>query len=220
MTETVPRATVRESLATWRGSRHARIVGSFASWFLFSLAFTLSYLIVTSIMAVGSPCAPVGPDDITTPCSDAVGRLTPFAVIIGIAAVAIAVWLAQGFGTPLVVWAWPIFFCGIGSLFILTVLATGEVFAFIIGLTLLIMGTVPLFMELRAGSQRAFLGAVNSQGEHFVERAQDRPSLLSNKSRARVRFVEPKPVDWVASFGILAISTGAGYVLARVLFFG
>lgn len=220
VTETVQRAAWRDSWAEWRDSRQARVAGSLLSWFLFSLAFTMLYLVITSIIAVGSPCAAVGPDDIATPCSNAAERLAPLAIVMGLVAVAVALWLAQGFGTPLVVWAWPIVFCGIGSLFLLALLATGEVSALIIGVVLLIMGAVPLYMELRAGAQRAFLGAVNSRGDYFIEAAHARPSLLSNSRRSRLRPIAPKPIDWITSFALLGVSSGTGYVLGRVLFFG
>ncbi|MEZ5189817.1 MAG: hypothetical protein R2717_02260 [Schumannella sp.] len=51
-----------------------RVAGSFASWFLFTLCFTLLFLGSTVVMGLGGYCASGGPYVIETQCPDAVAR--------------------------------------------------------------------------------------------------------------------------------------------------
>ena len=92
----------------------ARMLGSAVSWLLFSISFTLLYQVSAVVMGLGGFCASGGPYVIETQCPDAVVIFAPLSIFGGLIAAAIGLFFARGFGTPLVIWAWPILFVGLG----------------------------------------------------------------------------------------------------------
>jgi len=130
-----------------------RVLGSAASWLLFTFCFTLLFLGSAVVMGLGGYCASGGPYVIETECPDAVVATMPLSIFGGLAAVAIGAIFARGFGTPLVSWAWPILFVGLGLGFLVASTAPGGITFLIIGILFVLMGGVPLVLEVRANAQ-------------------------------------------------------------------
>src|SRR6186713_329670 len=97
-----------------------RVLGSFVSWLLFSLSFSLLYMGSAVVMGLGGFCASGGPYVIETECPDAVVAYVPLSIFGGLIACAIGAVFAQGFGTPLISWGWPILFGGLGTAFLIS----------------------------------------------------------------------------------------------------
>src|SRR3954462_1835220 len=216
-----------------------RYFGSAASWLLFTFCFTLLAGGASIVMGLGGFCASGGAYVIQTQCPDIVVLTTPGSIFGGLIAVGIGVVLASGFGTPLVSWAWPILFIGLGLAFLGAGIGTGLdgiVFDLLAGMFIL-MGGVPLWLELRADPQGFFLGSTNADGRTFVTRDtghrsiysfttagernqpypglqvldQDADQLISNPDAGPIA---PTARDWALSIGILLIFGGLGVYLA------
>ena len=197
-----------------------RVLGSIVSWLLFSVSFTLLYMGSATVMGLGGFCASGGPYVIQTECPDAVVAYVPLSIFGGLAAAAIGAVFAQGFGTPLVSWAWPILFCGLGAAFLIASTAPGGITFLIIGIMFVIMGLVPLVLEFRASPQRVFLGSTTASDVRFVEsgRARYSPTQLTHwGARESGEAVAPSAGDWALSLGILVASVGLGIYLAMLL---
>jgi hypothetical protein len=197
-----------------------RVLGSIASWLLFSICFTLLYMGSATVMGLGGFCASGGPYVIQTECPDAVVAYVPLSIFGGLAAAAIGAIFAQGFGTPLISWAWPILFCGLGAAFLIASTAPGGITFLIIGIMFVIMGLVPLVLEFRASAQRVFLGSTNASDVKFEEggRARYSPTQLTHwGARETSDVVVPGVGDWALSLGILVASVGLGIYLAMLL---
>jgi hypothetical protein len=149
------------------------------SWFLFSLCFTLLFLSSVTVIGLGGFCASGGPYAIATECPDSVVAFTPLSVFGGLIAVGLSVFLAQGFGTPLVTWAWPILFCGLGLAFLGGFVSQGDLTGLFLGIMFEVMGFVPLVLELRGSPQRVFLGQFSASGVQFYEGDGARKSMMS-----------------------------------------
>lgn len=203
---------------SWRKQSWIRVLGSAGSWFLFALCFTLLFLVSTTVMGLGGFCASGGPYVIAVECPDNVVAYAPLSIFGGLAAVAIGVFLAQGFGTPLVSWAWPILFCGLGLAFLSEFFGTGDPTGLIIGLMFEIMGVVPLILELRGSVQRVFLGQFNAAGVQFYEGESARSSLMSPLTPNPGEAVAPTAANWAASIGILVVACAAGIQVGRIAF--
>jgi hypothetical protein len=192
-------------------------------------------------MGLGGYCASGGPYVIQTQCPDIVVWTTPGSVFGGLIAVGIGAILAVGFGTPLISWAWPILFIGLGFAFLgsgITSGVDGIVFDLLAGMFVL-MGGVPLVIELRADPQGFFLGTTNADDVPFITRDTGRRSLYSftragerNQPYPGLQATDdaapsdPKPAgpiaptarDWLLSLGILVVFGGLGVYLAMQLF--
>ena len=223
-----------------------RYVGSAASWLIFTFCFTLLAVGASIVMGLGGFCASGGPYVIQTQCPDVVVWTTPGSIFGGLIAVGIGVIVASGFGTPLVSWAWPILFIGLGLAFLASGLAAGiEGIVFdLLALMFIVMGAVPLVIEFRADPQAFFLGTTNADGTPFVTRDTGRRSLYSFRSTkpinqpfpgvtpavinadtdaatsdgAAATAVVPTARDWLLSIGILIVFGGLGVYLALQIF--
>ena len=197
-----------------------RVLGSIVSWLLFSVSFTLLYMGSATVMGLGGFCASGGPYVIQTECPDAVIAYVPLSIFGGLAAAAIGAIFAQGFGTPLISWAWPVLFVGLGAAFLISSTTPGGITFLLIGIMFVIMGFVPLVWEFRASPQRVFLGSTNASDVNFVESGRARPSPTQFThwgSRETADTVTPAAGDWALSLGILIASVALGIYLAMLL---
>jgi len=220
-----------------------RYFGSAASWLLFTFSFTLLAVGASVVMGLGGFCASGGAYVIQTQCPDAVTLTTPGSIFGGLIAVAIGVLLSNGFGTPLVAWAWPILFIGLGLAFLGSGIVSGldGIVFDLLAAMFILMGGVPLVLELRADPQAFFLGSKNADGRRFVardtghrsiysfttagERNQPYPGLQVLDQDAEHLIPDPNadPIaptarDWSLSIGILLVFGGLGVYLALQLF--
>jgi hypothetical protein len=199
-----------------------RVAGSFVSWFVFTLSFTLLYLGSAVVMGLGGYCASGGPYVIETECPDAVVAFVPLSIFTGLAAVAVGVIFARGFGTPLVSWAWPILFIGLGAAFLISSTAPGGISFLIIGIVFVAMGGFPLVLEFRASAPALFLGTTNAADAKFELGAGRRSSLIASSWVRRdgdsTETLPPTAGDWALSLGILIAAASLGVYLAWLLF--
>ena len=199
--------------SSFRDSPALRILGSFVSWFLFSLSFLLLAQAVVGVMAVGGVCASGNTAYvIQTQCPDTTIWALP-AVFGGLIAAAISALIAQGFGVSLVVLAWPILFGVLGGLFV----AAGEVIGYLLGAMFLVFAAVPLVLALRASAQRVFLGAINTQGVRFVEGPNARQIPYSMTFADSDNPVVPTAGNWAASILLCLAGIAVGGWLALVI---
>lgn len=203
---------------SWRDSALVRVAGSAASWFLFSLNFSLLFQVTMTVMALGGSCASGGPYEIAVECPDNVAAFAPLSIFGGLAAVGIAIAFAQGFGTPLTTWAWPTLFVGLGSAFLLAFIFGQDIVGLIIGGMFLIMGLVPLVLELRGSPQRVFLGQFAANGQQFYEGDSARRSLLSPTAPNPEDSIRPTAGHWALALGITIVAVLAGYLTAVAWF--
>lgn len=198
-----------------------RVLGSIVSWLLFSLSFSLLSMGSAVVMGLGGYCASGGPYVIETQCPDSVVAYVPLSIFGGLIAVAIGAIFAQGFGTPLVSWAWPILFIGLGISFLISAAQPGGITFLVIGVVFVAMGLGPLVLEFRASVQRIFLGSTNAADVRFVEGERARRSFMQ-LGRWGVRdsdeTVPPTAGDWALSLGILIAAGGLGIYLATLMF--
>jgi hypothetical protein len=223
-----------------------RYLGSAASWLIFTFCFTLLAVGASIVMGLGGFCASGGPYVIQTQCPDIVVATTPASIFGGLIAVGIGAILSGGFGTPLISWAWPILFIGLGLAFAGSGISSGVdgiVFDFL-AVMFILMGAVPLVWEIRADPQGFFLGAANADGVPFITRQTGHRSLYRfaasgsrNQPYPGVQVtgaegsgsatppadttgapVAPTARDWLLSLGILVVFGGLGVYLAVQLF--
>ena len=209
--------TVAPSLS-WARNPLGRVVGSFASWLLFSFCMMLLVQGFFGLMAVGGSCADGGPYVSAQSCPDAVALFMPLSVFGGLAAVAIALAFTNGFGTSLLDLAWPILFCGLGAGFLWAFFATGDPVGLIIGGMFELMGLIPLGLALRASAQRVFLGAVNASGVRFYEGEVVRNSFVGPKYGVPDTTVRASFGDWSLSLVIWIAAMTLGYYLAQAAY--
>ncbi|MES1212222.1 MAG: hypothetical protein ABUT11_01600 [Leifsonia sp.] len=219
-----------------------RYLGSAASWLVFTFCFTLLAVGASIVMGLGGFCASGGPYVIQTQCPDVVAWSAPLSIFGGLIAVGIGVLVARGFGTPLVSWAWPILFIGLGLAFAGSGIATGVdgIVFDLLALMFIVMGGVPLVVELRADPQGFFLGTTNADGTKFITRETGHRSLYSfteaaerNQPYPGLQAADPDadpggsdaagPIaptarDWALSLGILLVFGGLGVYLALQVF--
>lgn len=194
------------------------MAGAAASWFLFSLSFSLLIQSSFVVMQLGGSCASGGPYEIAVECPDSVVAFTPLSIYGGLLAVGISIFLARGFGTPLTTWAWPVLFIGLGGAFLLAFIFAGDVTGLIIGGVFIIMGLVPLVLELRGSPQRVFLGQRDARGVQFNEGPRARRSLLSPTAPNPEGAVQPTFGHWALALAITIVSIGLGWTLALAWF--
>ena len=129
--------------------------------------FVALYQVASVVAGLGGFCASGGPYVIETECPESVVVLAPGSVPGMFVAGAIAVAIARGFGTPLITWAWPILFVGLGIQFALGGLR-GDVTGIVLAILFIGMGAVPLVWVLRSGPVAAFVGTHSVRDEPFA----------------------------------------------------
>jgi hypothetical protein len=202
-----------------------RVSGSVVSWALFTFCFTLLLLGAITVMGLGGYCASGGPYVIETECPEAVAVTMPLSIFGGLAAVAIGVIFARGFGVPVVAWAWPILFIGLGAGFLIVgvlAFAFGGITFVIIGVLFVVMGLVPLVLGLRSAPRELFLGVTNAMGVPFVGSGTTRRPF-AGPIRMLVSLepegdLVPTALDWLVSIVLFLVSAGAGVWLGNLLF--
>jgi hypothetical protein len=202
----------------WRRTPIIRALGSFVSWFGFALCFSLLYLTAVTVTSLGGYCASGGPYAIEVECPENVVAFAPLSIWGGLIAVAIALVFAQGFGLPLIIWAWPILFVGLGWSFLQSFINYGDITGIVIGVMFVIMGLAPLLLALRAGWRSTLLGTTNLRGETF-DRSGERSGMWLPQARADDR-VSPTAGDWAAAVLIAVLGIGLGYYAAQLVWFG
>jgi hypothetical protein len=198
-----------------------RVAGSFVSWFLFALSFSLLYQGSAVVMGLGGFCASGGPYVIETECPDAVVAYVPLSIFGGLIAVAIGALFAQGFGTPLLTWAWSILFVGLGVAFLMASAQPGGITFLIIGIMFVLMGLVPLIIWIRASVQGMFLGTTNAFDVKFEATDTGRRGLMGLRSfgvEESDERVAPTAGDWALALGVLVVAVGLGVYLAGLMF--
>jgi hypothetical protein len=169
-------------------------------------------------MGLGGYCATGGPYVIETECPDAVALTVPLSIFGGMAAVVIGTYFARGFGVPLLSWAWPVLFVGLGTGFLIASAQPGGITFLIVGIVFVIMGSVPLVLEFRASARNLFLGTMNVAGVRFQETGHERTSYLQlgglrMRSESDER-VTPTAGDWTLALGIAIVMIGLGIYFA------
>lgn len=197
-----------------------RVLGSVVSWLLFTICFTLLYMGSSTVMGLGGFCASGGPYVIETQCPDAVVAFVPLSIFVGLAAVGLGAIFAEGFGTPLLAWAWPVLFVGLGIAFLISSTMPGGITFLLIGVMFVVMGAAPLVLEFRVSPQRLFLGSTNAADTRFAENAKAGWSPTQFTHYGSRESGQPIPAtagDWVLSLGILVASVALGIYLAQLL---
>lgn len=198
-----------------------RVLGSGVSWLGFTFCFTLLCLSSAVVMGLGGYCASGGPYVIETECPDAVVATTPLSIFGGLAAVALGAYLTRGFGMPLISWAWPILFVGLGAAFLIASAQPGGITFLIIGVLFVAMGLFPLVLEVRASLQNLLIGTKNVAGVTFEQGGGSRPSYLQFGRWGKTEsddIVMPTVGDWTLALGIAIVAIGLGIYFASQLF--
>ena len=196
----------------------ARVLGSVVSWLLFTLCFTLLYQVSAVVMGLGGFCASGGPYVIETQCPEAVVLFAPLSIFGGLIAAAIGLFFARGFGTPLVIWAWPILFVGLGIDFLLASFAPGGVSNLIVAIVFIVMGLVPLVIALRVGAARVVIGTTDVHDRPFRDERGPTP-IFNIGSRSNDDDAAPATAgDWVRALAISVPACLVGFWLAQLLF--
>lgn len=202
----------------WRDSPIIRLLGAAVSWFLFTFSFSTLYLTALTVLSLGGYCASGGPYQIEVECPANVLAFTPWNIFGGLLAVGISVFFAQGFATPLVLWAWPILFVGLSIPFFISVAfgIWGNVF---LGLMFVVMGLFPAWLFVRGGDRGfAFLGSRNLQGQNFRGGENDKPAfrMIGRRPGADTEPVDATAGDWLLAIALTLVSAGAGIYVANL----
>jgi hypothetical protein len=211
-----PATTARFASPLWR------VLGSFVSWLLFTFCFALLYLGASVVMGLGGYCASGGPYVIEVECPAAVAYTMPLSIFGGLAATFIGGYFARGFGVPLISWAWPVLFIGLGAAFLIASTQPGGITFLIVGVLFVGMGLFPLVLEVRASIRNLLLGTTNVSGATFVQSGSGRTSFLQvgrwNRSSESEEPVAPTAGDWTLSLGLAIVAIGLGIYLANQLY--
>jgi len=197
----------------------ARVLGSAVSWLLFTVSFTLLSQVSAVVMGMGGFCASGGPYVIETQCPDTVVVFAPLSIFGGLIAAAIALFFARGFGTPLVIWAWPILFVGLGIDFLLASLVPGGLANLIVGIVFVAMGLAPLLLVLRVGAARLLIGTTDAHDRPFLDGRGPTP-IFSLGSRGDDEGAAPATGgDWVRALAVsvpaILLGCGLGLTIFR-----
>jgi hypothetical protein len=196
-----------------------RIAGSFAGWLIFTVAFLLFFQTAGVVGGLGGFCAAGGPYVIAVECPEAVVVFAPVGLFGALFGVAVAMFLARSFGTPLYLWAWPIAFVALGIQFIVGAFGgAAVVINVLIGLMFVVMGAVPFWYTIRGGAQPFLIGMGNVHGRLFSYRDTGRKSLWGPPKSAEGETVPPTPRDWALSLGIVAVAIPLGAWLSVLAF--
>jgi hypothetical protein len=203
---------------SFRSRPIVKLVAFVFSWFLFALSFVLLLFAVLAVGAVGGTCASGNTAYvIAVQCPAAAIDFLPWCIFTGLIAVAIGVVFAGGIGISTRVFAWPILFCGLGAFFLLAGIFGGEVVGWLLGIMFIVMGLVPLVIELRASVQRVFLGSFNLRGIQFYEGPKAQPSFSSRTMPNPPGAIRASAADWAFSILGFLVSSFAGVVCAYLL---
>lgn len=202
----------------WRRTPIIRALGSLVSWFGFAFCFSLLYLTSVTVTALGGYCASGGPYVIEVQCPENVVAFTPLSIFGGMFAVLLALIFAQGFGTPLVIWAWPILFGGLGWAFLQSFINYGDITGIVIGVMFVIMALAPLVLAIRSGWRSTLIGTVNIRGEAF-DRSRERTGMWLPQARSN-EAVQANAGDWLGPIVITVLGAGLGYYAAQLVWFG
>lgn len=203
---------------SWRDSALVRVLGSFVAWAGYLLCFSLLFRVALTVMALGGSCASGGPYVIEVECPEGVVLFAPLSILGGFVFAGVALLFAQGFGTPLLVWAWPILFVGLSVPFFLSA-ADGSISGVVVGALFLAMGAAPVWLLLRQPPRwLLFLGGRDVSGRVFAGLA-DGPAvrLLGRRPGAPADAVAPTARDWMLALGVLAAAVVAGLLGAQWL---
>jgi hypothetical protein len=195
-----------------------RIAGSVVSWVLFVVCFTLLFQATSVLAGLGGFCASGGPFVIETECPDSVIVFAPLSIIGMFIAVAIGLFFARGFGAPLVVWAWPILFVGLGIQFALSAFQPGGITFGILAGLFIVMGIAPLIFELRAGPRRVVVGKENLRGTRFLDRENAPRTFYAFGREDRATQVAATPGDWGLALALWLGSIALGIWLGILAF--
>jgi hypothetical protein len=88
----------------------------------------------------------------------------------------------------------------------------------VIGTLFIVMGAVPLLLELRASPQRLFLGSRAVNGVPFYEGEKARRSLLSMGAPNPEGAIVPTAAHWLIALAMPVVFGGLGYYVARLWF--
>lgn len=204
---------------TWRDMAATRILGSVLGWFTTATALTLLYQAVDALAALGGFCARGGPYVIAVECTDAIALFAPLSILGGLVMLAIGTALAQGFGTPVWLYAWPGLFVSLSVVFFRTFLLGGDWSGLIVGLLFFVMGLAPLALVIPAAPQRTLIGRVDAQGRPFWESHPARPHLLSLRTPPAPGENRASVGDWILSLSIAVGATALG-IAAGIAWFG
>jgi hypothetical protein len=196
----------------------ARMLGSAVSWLLFSISFTLLYQVSAVVMGLGGFCASGGPYVIETQCPDAVVIFAPLSIFGGLIAAAIGLFFARGFGTPLVIWAWPILFVGLGIDFLLASFMPGGVANLVVAIVFIAMGLAPLVIVLRVGAARLLVGTTNAHDRPFRDGRGPTPIFHIGGAADDENAAPATAGDWARALGISVPSILIGVWLGLLLF--
>lgn len=201
---------------SWREWPVTRIAGSFLGWALFVACFGSLFQVVLAVMALGGSCASGGPYVIAVECPDNVW-LAPVSIWVGLGSVGLWMFLARGFAAPLVSWAWPVLFVGLGGAFLAAFVVGGDIVGLLIGVMFVAMGLVPFVIELRASPRRVFLGQFAADGRQFAEGDRARQGLMMRARPNPEGAIEPTAVHWLLGIGVPLAGVAAGVSLASIL---
>lgn len=196
----------------------SRVLGSAVSWLLFAFCFTLLHQVSTIVMGLGGFCASGGPYVIETECPESVVLFAPLSIIGGLIAVGVALVFARGFGTPLVIWAWPILFVGLGVDFLSAAFLPGGVANLVVAIVFIVMGLVPLGIVLRVGALRLLVGTTDARGRAFRDGRGPTP-IFGMGVRGDDESAMPATAgDWARALAISLPAIALGIWLAYLAF--
>ena len=196
-----------------------RFAGSVVSWLAFAFFFGGLFQTAGVVIGLGGSCASGGPYVIETECPEAVVVFAPVGIFGMLAAAAVGVVFARGFGVSLVAWAWPILFVGLGAQFILGAVGGESIISnILLGLMFVVMGLAPVWFLVRSKAVAPTLvGSVDVAGERFAYAGKARRYFGLTPTEAEVE-TTPTPLDWVISLGLWLASAGLGSWLSVLAF--
>jgi len=199
-----------------------RYLGAALSWWLFVLCFTLLYRGAATVMGLGGFCASGGPYEIEVECPAEVVATVPLSIFGGLLAAGVALALARGFAAPLIGWAWPILFVGLGIAFTIAgVTVEGGWSNLVIAVLFVAMGLVPLVLTLRAAPRALFLGWTRADDRPFASEGERSSVVMLPATRrplsATGEPVSPTPVDWVVALGVPLVAALLGVWTASAI---
>jgi hypothetical protein len=195
-----------------------RLAGAIVSWLLFTFCFALLFQATAVLAGLGGFCASGGPYVIETECPESVILFAPLGILGAVLAVGVGVIFARGFAAPLVVWAWPILFVGLGIQFASSAFQPGGIVFGIIAVLFILMGLAPLIFELRAGPRRIILGKTNLRGVRFQDREGAPRTFYAFGRDDPGETVAPTPGDWLLALVVWIGSAALGVWLGIQLF--
>jgi hypothetical protein len=180
--------------------------------------FTLLHQVSAVVMGLGGFCASGGPYVIETECPEAVVLFAPLSIFGGLIAAAIGLFFARGFGTPLVIWAWPVLFVGLGLDFLFASFVPGGVTYLIIAILFIVMGLAPLVLVLRVGAARMLIGTTNARDRPFRDGRGPTPIFHIGRGAADGDAEPATAGDWVRALGISVPAILVGVWLAQLAY--